>query len=921
MKPLRRRPLALLIPALLATPALLLTTAALADGRLEGQVSDRSGVHLAGAEVRLSNGLSRTTGSDGRFDFGLLPAGSYTLTVRYLGATEQQQQVELADDQRFNAELVLTSDSRVEHILVVGQAGATSAALNQQKNADNIATIAASDAIGQFADNTAGESLQRLAGISIERDQGEGRYVRVRGLAPDLNAVSYSGTRLPAPEADRRAVSLDSIPSDLLESLTVTKTLTPDMDGDSLGGAVEIKSLSAFDRDGEYYNLSAEGSYNQLDESYSPKLAATWSDTFDVGDNVEALGVAIATSWYERDFATDNAETGGDWDLDDNRLEGFENRDYQITRERLGLAANIDYRPSDDNQWFLRTLYSRYRDDEVRNALVTSFEDGQQSGDNGAADVARELKAREEEQQIGAIILGGEQRFDRWQLNWQGGYSEAREQTPFSIAGGVFEQAFDDGIGYRDNRKPVVFGPEALYLADGYELDEVEMSDSKAHDQETHAKIDLLRELDLGGQDAQIKFGAKSSRRSKEAREDIWVYEDFGDYGIDDDALSLSGYQSGAVDYGFGRFGPGISDGALLSLVNSLPREEFIDEVESAINDYDIDEDIDAGYLMGRTEFGSWRLVGGARYEHTSTRSQGSAYDAVSDSFTSRNSDRSYGNWLPSAHLRYAFSDKLIGRAAWSNTLVRPSFAQIAPGMLLDEDDGDLEAAFGNPELEPITAANYDLGIEYYGGGIGVMSAMVFYKQIDDFIYATDLAGSGAWADYKHAETYANGDDAKVSGLELSYVKSFSELPAPFDGLLLSANATFTDSEATIDWYDEGERMSRGISLPSQSDRSANLAIGYETERLSLRLSAAYQSGYLLEIGELDDARYDVHEDDHLQYDLIGKWFVSEEVQLYMKGLNLSDEPYYSYVGDSGHNAQYESYGRTFMVGVQVTNF
>ncbi len=140
-----------------------------------------------------------------------------------------------------------------------------------------------------------------------------------------------NGVRLPAPEGDRRAVALDVVPSDLVQSVEVSKTVTPDMDADALGGSVEVKSLSAFDRDDVFYNVSGEASHNALTNKTSPKFAVSYSDIFN-----ETFGVAVAASWYSRDFGSDNVEVDGGWDFDADEgyspaiLKEVETRDYEI---------------------------------------------------------------------------------------------------------------------------------------------------------------------------------------------------------------------------------------------------------------------------------------------------------------------------------------------------------------------------------------------------------------------------------------------------------------------------------------------------------------------------------------------------------------------------------------------------------------
>ncbi|EGM76420.1 TonB-dependent receptor [Rheinheimera sp. A13L] len=896
------------------------STSLLADADVQGRITDNRNSLLAGAQVSIPElKLRRTTGADGSFHFRQLPAGTYTLHVNYLGAAPQSQILVVADTQQRLADIKLLSASNsIEHIEVVGQSGAISKALNRQRNANGILTVASTDEMGQFPDSNVSEALQRLAGLSVERDQGEGRFVRVRGLAPDYNAVTYNGTQLAAPEAGRRAVALDVIPSDLLESVEVNKTLTPDMPAGSLGGTVEIKSLSAFDRSDDFYSATVEAGHNELQSKTSPKVSGVISKIMDLGGETDVFGVALAASFAERKFGSENVESGGAWDFEEG-LEEFELRDYSISRERLGVALNLDYRPGNNNDYYLRTLYSRFSDTEERQGMVVELADPLFAGDTGEAALIRSLKQREETQSISAFVLGTKQTSGDWQWQLEAGASKADEDTPFNIGAADFEQEFDDGVGYSGSTILRLTAPAEAYLADGYELKEVEMGDTYAKETERNIKFDLSREFTQSQGTMLLKSGAKFSQREKTADEDIWLFEDFEDLGIN--ALSMADYAGGQVDYGLGTLGQAVNSNDIYQLVNSLNRDDFVDDVESQINDYQVDEDISAAYLMAQWERDNWQLITGVRYEHEKRDALGSRYDAINETFSANQVKNSEGYWLPAVVARYDLSEQSIVRAAFSTGLVRPNFEQLSPAFLLEEDDDEVEAAFGNPELEALTSNNFDLGIEHYADKLGVLSAMLFYKQIDNFIYEADLAGRGEYADFAVAETYVNGGKADLYGIELNAVHKVSGFGNWLDNLLLSTNLTLTDSAADIEWFDDGTLFSREVALPSQSDKTANLSLGYETNVISLRLAANYKSDYLAEVGDITDKEYDVHADDHMQVDFTSKWTVQPGMQFYFNVVNLNDEPYYAYTGRKPYNFQYEQYGRTFVLGLQITNW
>ncbi len=895
---------------------------AVADGRIEGQIkTTEKGIALQGAKVRIQE-LNREAVSqrDGRFVFLDVKAGNYTLVTSYIGADNVERKIVVQDQKttRENFNLIGVS-GLVENVIVIGQAAGINKSLNKQRSADNIITAVSADSIGQFPDTNVSESLQRLPGLSIERDQGEGRYVRVRGMSPDFNAVTINGVGVPGPDADRRAVALDVIPSDLLENLTVTKSVTPDMDANSLGGSIDVQSLSAFDRDGFFYQFTAEGSFDENTEQTSPKLAATASNQFSIGNGENNLGVALGVSSFKREFGSDNVETGGSWDFEDGeaRVEELEQRDYRITRERSGVTLNLDYKASDNTDLYWRNLYSEYTDSEIRLANVIEFEDAVAEGETGTAEVQRELKDRVETQKILSTSLGGQTRLDKWTVDYRAAYSKSSEDEPQNIAGAVFkidddviaDEVFD--LSLSGTKKIHITAPAEYYQSASYKLDEVELGATNTNDESTSVNVDFTRELEWGSNPAQIKFGAKHTEREKDNDVAVWVSEDFiGE-------TSLSNFADNDVDYTLGQFGSQINAKSVKAALGEIE----IDEVESSIGDYAVTEDTSAAYIMGRVDINDWCILTGVRYENTDFTAQGFSYNSEDDETSSQSFSNSDDYFLPALHIRYSIDDKTQIRAAWTNSVVRPGFAQLSPGRLIEEDGGDIEAEFGNPYLKSLESSNIDVGIEHYPGVASVLSAFVFYKDIDNFAYQTDLGGTAGYEEFDKAFTFVNGNSAELLGIELAASKQFTQLPAPWDGLLIGGNATFVDSTAEIGGYDDGEFIARDIPLPSQSDTSANFMIGYESEKISMRLSANYKSNYLLEVLEPMEADYDAYVDDQMQLDFSLRYYLTDSIKLHFEALNLTDEIYYSYVKSPGYNAQYESYGATYKLGITFMQF
>jgi TonB-dependent receptor len=795
----------------------------------------------------------------------------------------------------------------LSEVTVTGQAASLNSALDDQQAADNIVSVVHADAIGTMPDANAAEALQRIPGVSVERDQGEGRYVRIRGLGPDLNEVTINGSLVPSPESGRRAVALDVLPSSLISSLQVTKTLTPDMDASSLGGTIEVKTTSAFDHPGTFYSLEGSATYDTRLGATRPDFAGAWSQISKDG----TLGIAAGLNAGERRFGSDNIETGGDWNSS-GKLKSFERRDYSITRERDGGIFNVDYRPNGDEQYYVRTLFSRFADEETRQRNKIKFDSAQSAGELGSdADSSRELKARKETQDIYSIVLGTERKLGLWNLAASAGTSRSSEDTPRHIAAAKFTSSVGYTVGYSDSMTPELIGDVAsVNNTANYTLDSIKLEKQLTQDTEHNIRFDLSRNFQYAGIDNELKFGAKISRRKKTNDLTVWNVDgdDFGN-------PSMSNFVSGNVDYKYGSFGSGLSTSALNSFLSGVNLADYYDEEGSRVDDYTMHEDINAAYVQNTVSSGLWRVLAGVRYEGTHFRAHGTGID--NGTFVDRSASNDYQDWLPALHLRRDLDNDTSVRAALSHSVVRPTFSQLAPGYTIDGTEAD----FGNPDLKPMRSRNLDLGIERRLGYAGVVSAYAFHKRIRDFVYNTDVAGSGAWAAYDEAHTYANGDQANVSGIELAYAQTFRQLPSPWNGLLFSANLTLTDSKARIDGYSSGTAVSRNIPLPSQSDQTLNITLGYESGPWNLRLAANHKSKYLLEVSDVGDASSDLYVDAQTQYDFSMRYRLTKNMQLIFEVLNLTGEKYYVYSGDHSRNAQYESYGRTVKLGLKVASF
>jgi TonB-dependent receptor len=923
--------------------ALALGTAAAVPGvwaqQLTGELVDsaRSTV-FEGAIVRLQElDISTRTDERGRFRLTNIPPGSYTLVISYVGAPEARMPVTVTANGLELGEIALGAGEtaewlQLEEVLVHGQSAAMAGAINQQRAADTVKSILDSDTMGQFPDQNVAESLRRLSGVTVENDQGEGRYVVIRGMDPDLNATSINGVRASSAE-DRRALQLDVIPTDVLDGLEVQKSLTPNMDGDAIGGSVNVKTLSAFSRKDMFLKTRFEGGYNELREDWSPKASVAFSNIFELPDE-RRLGIAAALSFQDRKLAADNFEAD-DWEQADNGAdypETFEPRYYLVDRQRIGAVLNLDYDLSATTTVFMRSLYSEFEDTEARynqtyGDLTPLADESVVSGvaDFGFAEIAMGTKDRVQTAENLSISVGSDSVWERWSLSSNFGFSYGEEREKSSVEStwvAEFETGADgiaDGspvmtLDSSNSSRLLVASDHFDLLRDPsrYELDEIVFEQTLIDDTQWSLQLDATRHFDR----VALQFGGKARLREKVSNPDAEVYGG-------DDVFTVADVlnPNAAADYGFpNRLEPFPALGGVRDILRSGEGIAF-DPIDSLLgsvsDDWTVEEDIYAGYGLIRYDSGRAVVVAGVRLEYTDFSSRGNLVELYEEgaelngtvveddlvTVTALNSTNSYTDVLPSVNVRYEMTDSVVARAAVSRSVVRPLFEAVASRVAVEDN----EASVGNPDLEPYSAWNYDLSLEYYPSEISVLSAGLFYKSIEDFIFTQvfeDFEFGGRTFD--EVEVAQNGDDAEVWGLELNYQQQFGFLPTPFDGFLVSFNYTYVDSDASF--------AERDIPLPKQSDNIAGFVLGYEKYGLDLRLAMSYRDRYLDEIVEEGLDRYT---DAHNQWDFTAKYRFGDNWMMYAEVINLNDEPAYYYAGSKTRPLQYDEFGRTTVVGVQ----
>ena len=810
----------------------------------------------------------------------------------------------------------------IEEIVAVGTKASLKSALDKQKDSNQVVSIVDSDAIGEFPDETAAEAVRRLSGVSVENDQGEGRYITLRGMSGDLNGVTLNGATVPAPEGGRK-VLLDGLPTELLDSIEVYKTLIPSQDLEGIGGRIEFKTKKATELDKRLVKIKYDQSYNDFSgEADSPKYSLTYGEKLS-----DAFGAILGYTYQSKHIISNNNETGYEpWGIADNGnkylARDWEMRFYDLTRERQGFTADFDLALNDDTSLFYNFLFNKYEDDEIRfkdeyrarNLVESSVTPTSASYQRITAD--KETRKRIEVRTIETKIFGGESRLGMYNTKFQFSESFAEEDDTNNVDAKFRAQcrirSGDDICGTYSWANPkfisLSLAPRGQMLTDPseYDWDELEIDYGLIQDREDAFKIDFESDpFDFNGNVMSIEFGAKSSERIKSNKEGNLD-------GSGDVAQGMLTYSPSAPN-NLWYFPEALSFFADPSLV--FPLQNQFRPLDLDLADFwSTKEEIFALYFMATIETDNAVVVVGFRNEDTSFETYGFNDGDQQDRLEFEND---YSFLAPSINVKYFLNDKVQLRAAAYRSLSRPGFEQTAPVPDIGDGNGDGEwsGSMGNPDLKPYEANNYDLGFEYYGDE-SFFSAGLYYKDISNTIYprvlGNQIVGGIFFSDL---ETFANAGDSSILGYELNY---FTELDAylPLEGFFVSANVTYNDGESD---FAPGGDNTETFTIPFRklSEEAANFSLGYDKGKFDIRFSVNYRSSYLDYLGDEgeelfnDDFGYGYMRftDDYYSYDLVAKYKYTENLSLRFEGKNLDNRPEFYYWNSPDRLSQYDEYG------------
>ena len=918
------------------------------EGAVRGTITDENGLYVPGASVMIEALKKGTvTNFDGEFTLLEIPEGTHELSVKYLGYNTITQTVEVSANQTSSVKLTLNSaETTLGTVQIIGSGlSAQAKALNLQKNNTNITNIVSTEQIGKFPDANIGDAAKRIPGITMQVDQGEARNIIVRGLAPQLNSVTLNGSRIPSAEGDNRNVQMDLIPSDMIQTIEVSKAVTPDMDGDALGGSVNLVTRSAPNS----FRLSATlgSGLNFISDK------RILNGSFLIGDRAKngKFGYMLSASINDNDFGSDNVEA--EWanefeyntgvqdddgedileELDVNPFaETFEIRKYLVQRIRRSFSANFDYRFNENNSIYLKSMYNWRDDRENRFAYSSEILDGEdiQVGDfdiqNGnvtrfPSEIKRETKGglaggrtqsrRLEDQRMQNYSLGGDHLFGNVKFDWMSSFAKASEKRPQERYI-VYASEFEINNDVSNNRKPLHTAVTNPNLSD-FELDELTEENQYTEEKDFNFFANAEMPADFFGKgNGIIKAGIRGRFKTKNRDNDFFEYSPESS---DLDYLSNVGTKYyGTDDFIAGdKYAPGIFTSAdFLGNLNLNNAELF--EKEAVLDEYlgenfEVKENVYAGYIMANQKLtNKLSALVGVRVEATHVESRGNEFDVDDTSIVTQIKETSnYTNVLPGVHLKYDATDKTVLRFAWTNTLARPNYVDLIPYRQIEDD----EISIGNPDLNPTTSMNFDFMAEHYFSSVGILSGGVFYKDINDFIYTYVLEEEGS-----NFEIYQplNGDKARIYGAEISFQRQLDFLPGFAKNFSIYTNYTFLHSTASGIRNEDGDE--RGdLELPGSSPNMFNASLSYSDKRFSTRLSGNFSDAYLDELGgnDFEDRYYD----QQFFLDFNVNYSINKNLSVYGSLNNITNQPLRYYQGSKNRTMQMEYYERRLTFGLK----
>jgi len=941
-------------------------------GAISGHITDTGGGILQGATITVDpRGISAVSDAQGSFLVNGLADGSYTVTISYVGFTNSTKTVTVSGGQVANADAKLSVSAQSLEVLVTAERPSGEAEeVNRERSAENVVQVLTSDVIRSLPNANMADALGRLPSVTIERDEGEGKYVQVRGTEPRLTNLSIDGILTPSPEAGIRQIKLDTIPADIVESVEINKTLQANMDPDGIGGSVNLVTKVAGER--PTVNVSGMGGYTSiLGGRGVVETTGTVGQRF--GAN-KKFGLLIGGSYDWNGRGIDDIEPVPDIATfrDGTQARYFDSidiREYRYYRSRWGLAGSADYKLGEGSNIYIRGLYSDFHNygdrwvytlnDNTPNVSLATVNAGINStgcpvGSDGftmpptaaapcTAVPSLNVQLRRPDYAIGSVVLGGKHVLSTSWYAWDLSAARARQ------VGQVGDQNANFGANNLSSSS-CQFDPAAAtrfyipkwtqscyteaYTPSNFTLNDVQTNHGLTAQLNLQAAGALAKRYHLGSHLSTIEIGGKFRNAHKFDNTFRDTMTPTGTISLADPALpskfSNSDYYTGNY-----KLGPDPLYRDVLALLNSSGFSKTSTAGGNS-NNFDLIEKVSAGYVMNTLDLTSrFRLVAGVRFEGTNLDTSTFLTTTDASGNTTSGFVRANGSYvavLPSASLRFALNSNTNLRLVYSRGLSRPDPQDIAQARTFDNTANPIAVSLGNPGLKAEKADNVDVLVEHYINPFGIISAGYFYKNLTDpIVTETFKSPSGTFFGQSCTASASgcsisqpiNAGSAWINGFEAAYLQHLTFLPGMLQGLGISANYGYTASRAS--------------GLPGRSDhprliRNAphtwNVSPTYDRGRVSVRVGLSYNAaninayqfqdgtgGSSPSPGGIGGPFSDDYFFAHLQVDAQGSIRMTHGLSFIMYGLNLTNEVFGFYFGSPQYFHQREFYQPTVAAG------
>ncbi|HEX3470201.1 MAG TPA: TonB-dependent receptor [Silvibacterium sp.] len=927
-------------------------------GTITGTVQDSAGSVFISAKVVLEpSGRQVATDDQGEFRIANLPVGEYTLTASYVGFNPYTTTVKVEAGQTANVTAALQVGSQADSVLVTAERLQGQAeAINVERMSANIVQVLPRTVIRSLPNKNIADAVGRLPSVSLERDEGEGKYVQIRGTEPRLSNVTINGVNVPSPEVTVRNIKLDVVPSDVVERIEVYKTLSADQDGDGIGGTVNLVTKTALEK--PTYSLSGTAGYNPIQNGY-------WLGGFDgsIGQRFGPggrLGLLLGGTWDRTNRGIDDLEPAPTFGTLANGqnvayFSTADLRSYKYYRTRYGFELGTDYKITPTMSAYLKGLFADFHDfGETRvytpNAGALTGASGSQITFDDTGSWQYRHYIRRPDQQVFSFLTGVRHELPSdvivYQFAASRGHNIGGQDFPTTYFNGPSNVRFTQDLSNPYRPKFIAQDGTNGYDPTIYSVNESDFTYYHATQLNFQGDASLAHNYRIYSHPSTFSVGLKIRNSASTQNENDQLYGVPGIFFLSDVLGTYTNptYYNRSFAINGLAFGPTSDYEKILKKLAANQSSLVLDEAgsitKSAAAFFNANERVTAGYLQDVVFIGKLRLQGGIRFEGTGTHFLTNQLTANVDSsgnplpptITPLREDTGYTNIMPSVQVQYQLQKDTNLRGSYGRGISRPNIGDLVPTTTTDPNTSPGSISKGNPNLQPTKANNYDILIEHYFQPLGVLQAGYFYKQLYDPIFLTatpvTIPFNGAPKDFILNQSI-NGPAGHIQGIEAQWEQRFSFLPGLLSGVGVSANYSYTTSQVTFPANFNGGRTDKP-ALQRQAPNNYNFNLTYDKARFSARFAISHNDAniyaYQWSAGTgpandpilgLKGPTGDNYLYAHTQYDVQGSYRVYKGLQVVASGLNLSNEVFGFYYGSGIYPNQREYYRSTVSFGVR----